>query len=225
MRRGFTLIEVLIAIGLLVVLSVAMGTFAFNLLQTRDRLMAQSAAEAGVGLLLDRLEHDLTWCIAGNADDGAGVKGTSTGIEILRRDVRLLDGQVAVGVARKAHYHHEGGAVLAHAADGDDETVALGVERLRLRYHDGQAWLDEFDSSEAGTLPVAVEVSVWFDPHEGGTDRNDGGAEDETIPSEELMPAEFDITPSEPDRRRIVVIPDGPTAGWASVGAGVGGSP
>jgi len=200
-RRSFTLIEVLIAVALLVALSGAMGTFAYNLLRSRDRIMTQARSEAGVGLLMDRLEHDLTWCIAGNSKDGPGIKGSAGRVEILRRDVKLLDGQVAVGVTRKAQYRHEGDTVFARADDGPDEIVASGIKQLRLRYHDGREWQREFDSGQAGTLPVAIAIAVWFG----------SGLIDQTEADEFGM---LD-TPTEPDRRRVMVVPDGPSAAWA----------
>src|SRR5262249_5989025 len=77
----------------------------------------------------------------------------------------------------------------------------------RVRYHDGGDWLSDFDSAggsggattggggggESEGLPVAVEVAIWF---------GEPVAEGEKI---ERWP--------EPDRLRVIAVPDGPVAG------------
>lgn len=119
-----------------------------------------------------------------------------------------------------------------------DEVVAEGVSALRLRYFDGRSWRDSFDSKAAGDLPVAVEVALWFrrlgDPPprpavEGGPaaptegTEPEGGVEDDPF----AMPAPFEepavweeeaVAPElperEPDRVRVIIVPDGPSAAW-----------
>ena len=42
----------------------------------------------------------------------------------------------------------------------DQETIVPEVVGLRIRYYDGSAWADTWDSTQSGTLPKAVEVTV-----------------------------------------------------------------
>ncbi|HRQ72317.1 MAG TPA: hypothetical protein PLU35_04730, partial [Phycisphaerales bacterium] len=121
---------------------------------------------------------------------------------------------------------------------GSDEVVAEGVSALRLRYFDGRSWRDSFDSKSAGDLPVAVEVALWFrrpgDPAprpavEDEAPEPEGDDESEWEEAEDpfALPVSFDdadawedeIVPSdlperEPDRVRVIIVPDGPSAAW-----------
>ncbi len=122
--------------------------------------------------------------------------------------------------------------------EGSNEVVAEGVSALRLRYFDGRSWRDSFDSKSAGDLPVAVEVALWFrragDPapqpvveEEPAAPVEDEDAEWEAEDDPFAMAASFDdpsawedeIVPSdlperEPDRVRVIIVPDGPSAAW-----------
>lgn len=51
------------------------------------------------------------------------------------------------------------------AADQQDtEPLAPEVTELGFRYFDGTEWLDSWDSSESGELPVAVEITLTLRP-------------------------------------------------------------
>ncbi|MCL4742450.1 MAG: prepilin-type N-terminal cleavage/methylation domain-containing protein [Phycisphaerales bacterium] len=120
---------------------------------------------------------------------------------------------------------------------GADEVVAEGVSALRLRYFDGRSWRDSFDSKAAGDLPVAVEVALWFrrpgDPpaapaieEESGPPTDEAEVEwdgedpfalpvsfdDPTGWEDEVEPS--DLPEREPDRVRVIIVPDGPSAAW-----------
>ena len=122
--------------------------------------------------------------------------------------------------------------------EGSDEVVAEGVSALRLRYFDGRSWRDSFDSKAAGDLPVAVEVALWFrrpgDPlpraaveSEGISPPEDGSGtgweEDDPFAApasfDDAMAWEDEVEPAdlperEPDRVRVIIVPDGPSAAW-----------
>lgn len=115
--------------------------------------------------------------------------------------------------------------------------MAEGVSALRLRYFDGRSWRDSFDSKAAGDLPVAVEVALWFrrpgDPpaapaieEESGPPTDEAEVEwdgedpfalpvsfdDPTGWEDEVEPS--DLPEREPDRVRVIIVPDGPSAAW-----------
>ncbi|GAB4148295.1 MAG: hypothetical protein Tsb009_21990 [Planctomycetaceae bacterium] len=65
--------------------------------------------------------------------------------------------------------------------NGDVETLAESatilaeeINFLKFRYFDGDAWLDEWDSTVYGTLPRAIEVTIGFRPSGKVTETNDG---------------------------------------------------
>ena len=218
MRRGFTLIEVLIAVSLLALLTGAMFSFLVNLGRTRDRALAVSRVESGATLFLDRLEDDLNACIAGDARLGPGIRGTADSVEVLRRLVTVDAGGVAPARAVLGVYRHDPVARTIEAIDPDTgtaEVLASGVVRLGLRYHDGGEWLDSFDSSRSG-LPVAVEASLWLgDPSEPAGDSP--GAIPEFDALEAALQPDLEPAPPEslvPDRVRIIAVPDAPVAAW-----------
>ncbi len=61
----------------------------------------------------------------------------------------------------------------------DEEVIARGVSAFLLRYFDGEAWVDTWDSSapetlEEGVLPLAAELTLTF---EGDAESAGGGVE------------------------------------------------
>lgn len=111
---------------------------------------------------------------------------------------------------------------LLAAAPLDPRTIGTNIYRVSFRYHDGRGWRDTFTSGSRGGLPVAVEVSIWFDPWPGAEDDFEadpefGGALDAAPDPEPLGDSDpldafadetaFDDRPP-PDRRRIIAVPD-----------------
>jgi len=217
MRRGFTLIEVLIAVALLSLLTGSMFAFLVNLARTRDRTLSVSRVESGATLFLDRLEDDLGACIAGDASFGPGVRGTADSIEVLRRLVTVEGAEVDPARAVLGVYRHDPVARTIETIDpdtGEGEVLGTGVVRLAMRYHDGSQWLDSFDSSRSG-LPVAVEVSLWLGDPAAPGETTDAIPEFGAL--EAPMQPELGETSPEslhPDRVRIIAVPDGPVAAW-----------
>lgn len=165
-RRGFTLLEVLVAIGLILALSGGMWALMSALGERRERLGLETARSAGVAALFDQIENDLTTCVAADAEFGAGVKGDAASLTIVSRGVGL-SAAAALSDARSTNYVFAGDSLTASRKErGDSGASAPMLERIarvRFRYFDGQEWTASFDSGAAEKLPVAVEVAVWFD--------------------------------------------------------------
>jgi hypothetical protein len=122
----------------------------------------------------------------------------------------------------------------------DPDAIGGAFFLVEFRYHDGSGWRSSFDSAGAG-LPVAIEISVWFDPWLGALDEAADGAataDDATFdgnpafddPDEAFGdPSAFTVAEDGfadaeterplPDRRRIIAIPDA-RAGEAAGGFG-----
>lgn len=210
-RRAYTLIEVLLALGLIAMLSGAAYTFFWQLLGARTRLVRDARTHAAVASLFQRLEDDLTGAIAGDPRLGAGIRGTATDLRILSRG-RWLDQAAAEGaggeggaegsgvtrggvaptdlIASEYAFSPEAGELRARrwpisSANSEPpalEPVAGDVRSLRLRYFDGREWRDEFDSASAKDLPAAIEVSVWLGPPLPSDDRQPASASRQTPP-------------------------------------------
>lgn len=174
-RRGMTLFEAIISLGLAVALLGAAFFFLANLLDSRERAREHARRHASATALLDRLESDLVMAVAGDAALGGGVTGDSTSLRILTRGVllRLDDSRATLSDLVRHEYRFNpatrridatragaragtgGGAAITHTFEGE-------VARLRYRYYDGSGWSDAFDSLAQGGLPVAIEVSIWY---------------------------------------------------------------
>jgi len=171
--RAFTLIETLLALGLVVALCAAVFSFLLSLGERREGVEKEGQRRHALSTVLSRLSADLATAISGDARLGAGVKGTQTSVVLLTRsvdlDAALRGAPEGVADLLACEYRLEAGALLvsrrAVIADETTETRAQaacdGVRRLQLRYFDGRVWADSFDSAAAGGLPRAVEVRVW----------------------------------------------------------------
>ncbi|MCA9292153.1 MAG: prepilin-type N-terminal cleavage/methylation domain-containing protein [Phycisphaerales bacterium] len=179
-RTGFTLIEVIVAIGLLLVLSGIMFAFLFELLSTRDQVRRHVAMERAATTMIDRIEADLLGCIVGDDHAGAGIEGTNETLTILSRAVsvehaeRGVDDPVPFGDLQQSEYRFDERSRTIEVrrsvvsdrlrARGSMSGLGGSISHVRFRYYDGTDWLDRYDSLAADRLPVAVEVAVWFGP-------------------------------------------------------------
>ena len=208
---GFTLLEVLLALGLTTLLIGAVFSFLDTLGRRRDELERMTIKAREIGTLMDRIESDLAASVVGDGRGGAGINGRASELSVLARRVVASPGSSSssssdsaggsvFGELSRAKYAFDvsSGVVRAGrgAAAGDvsaTEVVVRGVRALRFRFFDGRVWRSEFESEKEARLPTAVEIAVW-----SGELKRDG--------SGGPMGA--------PDRVRTMVIPDGPLAAW-----------
>jgi hypothetical protein len=229
-REAFTLVEILLALALAAMLLGGVAAYLWQVREGRDRLVRISARLGESGVLVESLEQDLLAVVARAPGLGSGVRGTSTGMRLATRGVWFeiadpaatgapgdrgrLQAAVGGGDLQASEYTFDADArrVLGRRWSLEPgrspppmQVIAEGVRRVRFRYHDGREWLDQFDSTgprpaadggdEEEGLPVAIEVAVWFE---------------ETVPGRE-PPERW----PEPDRLRVMSVPDGPVAAWA----------
>ncbi len=228
-RRGFTLLEVLVAIALISMLLGSLFAFLHDLLQSRSRALDYTARQLAAATLIGRVEAELATCFVGDDNSGPGVKGDAASLSILSRGVAVhlaQDGLESgvLGDSQQSEYRfvEETGEIevrrMTPWAQPAPDFVSVGpVYRLRFRFHDGTGWSDSFDSLEARRLPQAVEVAVWYHAWPG---------EQETQPEALAERLTFDTTGGfddaafaqqsdielfdepRPDRFRVIVIPD-----------------
>jgi prepilin-type N-terminal cleavage/methylation domain-containing protein len=120
-------------------------------------------------------------------------------------------------------------------AGGEGEVVSQRVRRVTFRYYDGSNWRERFDSGSNGGLPVAIEIAVWFGKPERTAEVEALLAEEERVLAQgDENPLDFEdyepepffeedldfgfeeelIDYGEPDRLRVIIVPDGPVAAW-----------
>ncbi len=158
---------------------------------------------------------------------GAGAGGAAAG-DLQRSEYRFDPATARLTAARAP-----AGAAPGRDGRGEPEVVSERVERLRLRYFDGREWLDSFDSLASGTLPVAVEVAIWMAapgaaPVTGSDLAEPGRRMPARTPGQDIERDSMASLPDapateesfddrrwgEPDRLRIIVVPDGPVTAF-----------
>ncbi len=177
-----TLLEVMLALVLLLVLSVGVMGFFFQITARRDQLVRLASQQRDISLLFDRVESALLSAVAVSPDGAAGIKGDATSLTVTTRGVTPSFGNDAAlsDACTTSFVFNEQAAqcsqsVAASGSESDalNEPLLSLVERMQFRYSDGKNWRSTFDSIESGGLPVAVEVSVWFAPREPRGERVD----------------------------------------------------
>jgi prepilin-type N-terminal cleavage/methylation domain-containing protein len=183
-RRGFTLLEVLIAIAVLLALVGSMFGFLSGTMDARHRASEHIQRQDAATRLIDDIEVALTHCLVGDSVYGAGVRGDSTRLHILSRSVMinlakpgatgeqvdpLFDLQVSEyrfdpAGPRIVGYRAPANPGRSGRAEPAMQPLGGMIHRLRFRYYDGSTWRSSFDSLAVNQLPTAVEVAVWFHP-------------------------------------------------------------
>ncbi|HEV2817323.1 MAG TPA: type II secretion system minor pseudopilin GspJ [Allosphingosinicella sp.] len=171
MRRGFTLVEMLIALtifGMLTAAGVALLTLTVRTQQTSERLLGEVGALRRLGALMTA---DLGQAAARPSRDRDGrprpaFAGAALTLALVRRGGEE-------GALQRVEYRLDGDRLerLAYdRVDGESRAVAMplldDVRQLRLRYRDREgAWRDAWDPSDANLLPRAVELVSRDDAH------------------------------------------------------------
>lgn len=236
MRRGFTLLEMMISIMLILALLAALFGFFFDALHSRARVMELTARHRAAAALIDRLERDLVFSLVGDNMFGAGVAGDATSIRILTRGVpiglaeRGMDDPNIFADLQRAEYRFQSSSGEiearrgnAHESAGAFHPFGARLHRVEFRYHNGVRWVAQYDSFEANALPVAVEVAIWFEST--GEEEDDPFALEDEFMEQERERLTFDAVGTfdeeawamredrdgqrpPPSRVRVIVIPD-----------------
>ena len=231
--RGFSLIEVLLALGLLAgIAGGALGLFE-NLTRRQEQVRGHSERTIGSGRLVQALERALATSFAQQADGSAGVRGDRVSILVHHSGVigsrvdRAADTR-SLGLEWSASDGSIRASFAGEGVEREHETLVRGVERVRFRYFEGARWRSSYDSVERGGLPSAIEMAIWYAPMSqplrgGGPARDDRAALDTEIDA--AFEAGLDAQSMEaapptraPDRLRVFVIPDAPEASWEVAG-------
>jgi len=234
---GFTLLETLLAIGLIgAILSVAV-TLLGDVADARDRIERRLRRAEGATLALDLLADRIATATLTAVDGSVGIGGDAISMRFTGcgvASIRLAPGALRSPLLDRSTLElawRDGGLALR-----DDEAawslVAPDLAAIRFRYHDGEDWREDWDGGRDG-LPTAIEVAIWETPWPDGLiapwmpepDPDDEFAgdpfEDEGFDlrfddpgfddlegfAPPPMPAADDEIP-EPDRRRIIAILD-----------------
>jgi type II secretory pathway pseudopilin PulG len=170
-RRGFSLFEVLVAIGVILALSIALGAFVQDVSRSRERLDEAMARQRSADAAIEALERALATTVVEDAILGTGVRGTADRLELVARGVpawRLGDSRARRrSLEDRERLSIVGGVAsigesIVRRGEGAEAREGIVPATIRFRYHDGEAWRAEFDSLRTGRLPLAIEMSLWW---------------------------------------------------------------
>jgi prepilin-type N-terminal cleavage/methylation domain-containing protein len=214
-RRGFTLLEVIVAAALILALVGAMASFLSDALRIRTRVSEEVERARAADVAIATIERALETAIVEDPRLGAGVVGDATSISLLRVGLsswRLgtTDRARALEECDRVRVRFESatGRILVTRGDAAESALGGRIARMRLRYFDGRVWSTSFDSVRAGQLPAAVEIALWLRPNATPEEPAERPEFDEPIEDEAADDEEFDAAATPPDRLRIVAVPD-----------------
>ncbi|MBN4082675.1 hypothetical protein JYS44_00405 [Phycisphaeraceae bacterium AH-315-B13] len=156
-RCAFTLFELLLAIALLTAL-------VFTLLPASLRVMTSSAKAAEradrlsqIAILADVIDRSMLTLVAVDADGGPGFELSETSLKLVTCGVAVhADDLADADDLQTIEISHSGDRLRIKAGTGSWYTMLEQVERVEFSVFDGESWND------AGVMPNAVSVSVWF---------------------------------------------------------------
>jgi prepilin-type N-terminal cleavage/methylation domain-containing protein len=226
-RRGFTLVEVLAAVALLVLLAAAVMSF-LSVLRDRQKTVGDAyERQRGLSLVMERLDAEVTTCFADDGEGRAGVQGNASGLKLGSRGVgigSLGASAMQISSTQMSSIELTGDELRVTREEevgGPPQILRVpGIGKVRFRYHNGREWTSQFDSRSARGLPLAIEVSVWFaesvatDKIAGEAIAGDGFASD----GEDAQFDSSETADIPPDRVRVFVVPDGIVTGKSGSG-------
>lgn len=181
-QRGFTLIELLVALVILTLLSVAGYRGLDAVLQTRERVAAETRKWQHLSFFFARLNQDIAQAVRRPVRDEAGAivraAWVGTTVTVGEDDAELIftragipDQGAALQAPQRIGYRLEQGMVVMLRWPALDQPprikpvrypVLEGVREFRLRYLDNSGiWQPQWQyPTDPGKLPVAAEVTL-----------------------------------------------------------------
>lgn len=145
-RTGFTLIEVMVGLGLIALLLGSIMSLVAELGRHRAFITAGWHSGRGVDALLDRMERDLSMVIAGDPQLGPGIQGTSDSLSLLTRSTWI---------------DHAGTKEMSGAEHVDLKQVNYRPGSARAKSRDGPAGTDDQPSAPRMGGMSVEESPVW----------------------------------------------------------------
>lgn len=184
-ERGFTLLEMVVAISIFAVIAAISYSALNNFLDARAHLNQENDKLRGLQTALVLLEQDLRYAVNRAVRDNFGdpepafigtvEEGLAAGerlrLTTLRPTAAGLDTQQATRVAWRlvdGELSRLTWRVLDRAIDSSEQRRRLlaNVEEIRLRFfgrQDSDTLTVDDEWSSATTLPVGIEVTLWLD--------------------------------------------------------------
>lgn len=192
-NRGFTLMEVILAVAISAVVLVTITAVFFGALRLRARTSSALDDLRPIENAMDLMRRDLENAVppggllAGPLQSGA-MSGLGTGVGDASIQVYTTTGQLSDkapwgDIQRVIYQLQESTNAFAPGKDlirsvtrnllstateeSDDQWLAGGIESLKFSYYDGANWADSWDASTTTNLPAAVRVTLQLASERG----------------------------------------------------------
>ena len=218
--RGFSLLETLIALGLIGVLVGTIALFVNQLAGSRAQLRATTGREALATAIFDGLERALMTSIARTGTGAPGIVGTSQTLYIAHDGVVVsrVFGDVPQSVLEpesilRFEFDASSGETRLRRDDSSASLPGISLGAVRFRYLSDGRWFDSWDSFASEGLPAAIECSIWWVSPFDETGDDEGTLESEDVDFD-AFDSSADDRPNDPqsippDRLRLMRVPDG----------------
>ena len=220
MPSGFSLLETMIALGLIGVLIATIGFFVNQVAGSREQMRTNTAREALATAILDGLQTAFMSAIARTGTGSPGMIGTARTITVSHDGVvvsRVFGAtpQNVLNPETALIFEFDpgsGGARLRR--DGPSSSSAeMNFGAVKLRYLSDGIWSQSWNSFDRGGLPSAIECSIWWvSPFEeerssASSESDDSLFEIQSVDEDEFVDDQPSVRP--PDRMRLMRVPDG----------------
>ncbi|MGE0373704.1 MAG: type II secretion system minor pseudopilin GspJ [Gammaproteobacteria bacterium] len=177
-RRGFTLIEVLVAVVIFVLLAAAAYSALDTLIRTRIGVQQRAQSLHQLQRAMGRFERDLRQTVARGISNEFGERrpalhGSTTRIELSRAGLANPLAATRAGIERVVWYvdgqnlQRAPYAVLDRAVNSKPAPAPMldRIERIALNYYDGERWRNDWPPPNSATdardkLPRAVALVI-----------------------------------------------------------------
>jgi general secretion pathway protein J len=189
---GFTLVEVLLALGICAIVLVVITSVFAGALRLQEHASANLEQSLPIERAMNLLRRDLKNAVppggmlAGPMQSGSleGGVDASDGIQIYTTtglitptapwgEIQMVTYGLQSPTDSSANSTNSGKDLVrtvtrnllsTTTADEDDQFLVGGVQSMSFSYFDGQNWLDTWDDTTETNLPVAVRVSLQLVP-------------------------------------------------------------
>jgi len=185
---GFTLIEVILALGVCALVLVVISTVFAGAIKLQDSAAASVDEKLPIERAMNQLRRDLknavppggmlegplqSGSLEGGIDANEGIQiYTTTGLmtpnttwsEIQKVTYALQAPADASSKGKDLVRAVTRNLLATGTQDEDDQFLASGIQSMTFSYFDGQNWLDTWDDTTETNLPLAVRVSVQMAP-------------------------------------------------------------
>jgi len=202
LNSGFTLLEVLVAMALMVVIATSLYSSMYVAIRSKDSIEKAVVPYRYLNPAFDFLQKDLACALAPGevlAGDFQGVDSSSAGLGgadmLMFFTSNYIPGQeeVACDIAKTEYFVEQTDGwqdpvlvrrrttnlLSPRTPEGKSEVICRGVRSFNLQYYDGYEWQDDWDSTtQNNMLPAAVLIRMTLKKPQASLDYQNQKAEE-----------------------------------------------